>query len=82
MENSEYRNWKINYISCEGNERWTVAECPAEWDVYEVTIAFRGICYGVGDDPAEFVSCDVYYNQDRGEATYFFDESNLEFNIF
>lgn len=78
MEERKYRNWEINYISCEGNERWTVAECPAEWDAYEVEIAFRGICYGVGDDPAEFISCNVYNNQDRSEATYYLTEDLLD----
>jgi hypothetical protein len=73
----EFLNWEINYISCEGNERWTVSWCPAEWNEYEVETAFRDICYGVGDDPTEFVSCMMHHDHDWDEATYYLDENNL-----
>jgi hypothetical protein len=36
MENYEYAFWEINYKSCEGNDRWTVARTPNDWEEYDV----------------------------------------------
>lgn len=74
MKELEYSYWEVNYISCEGNKRWTIIRCPIEWGDWEVETAFRNICYGVGDEPAEFISCELSYDDDY---TYDFDESNI-----
>lgn len=47
----EYYYWEIQYISCEGNERWTVARAPITWDEYDVRD--RIPLGGCGDDVAE-----------------------------
>jgi hypothetical protein len=31
MEEIEYAYWEIQYVSCEGNDRWTVARTPIDW---------------------------------------------------
>lgn len=50
----EYSYFEINYISCEGNSRWTIVRCPLEWDEYDLRRAIQ--MGGVGDDPAEITS--------------------------
>jgi hypothetical protein len=47
----EYSYWEIQYKSCEGNDRWTIARAPIDWDEYEVRD--RVSLGGCGDDPAE-----------------------------
>jgi len=47
----QYNYWHIEFISCEGNERWTVVKTPMEWSEWEVRSNFR--TGGCGDDPAE-----------------------------
>ena len=47
----EYNYWEINYISCESNERWTVARTPIDWD--EDMVRERIPMGGCGDDVAE-----------------------------
>jgi hypothetical protein len=47
----EYSYWEIQYKSCEGNDRWTIARAPIDWDEYEVR--GRISLGGCGDDPVE-----------------------------
>ena len=61
----ETRNWIINYVSCEGNDRWLVGRFPLEFEAWEVECRFKETCYGCGDDPAEFISCEIYWDQDE-----------------
>ena len=61
--------WEIHFISCEGNERWSVGRFPEEFEAWEVESRFRESIGGCGDDPAEFVSCEVYWDQDE-DALY------------
>jgi hypothetical protein len=51
MEGNKYAFWEIHFISCEGNERWTVARTPTEWSGYDVRS--RIPMGGCGDDVAE-----------------------------
>lgn len=64
-ENSseDFSYWEINYISCEGNKRWTIARTPSDWDEYEVgeRISMRG---SIGDDPAEITSIHQTWDDD------------------
>lgn len=50
----EYSYWEIWYVSCEGNERWTTARAPFDWDSYDVESAIS--MGGCGDDPARITS--------------------------
>lgn len=52
----EYSYWVVNYISCEGNERWGHYRCPASWTQYDVEVRAQASCGGCGDDMAEIVS--------------------------
>jgi hypothetical protein len=49
-----YRYFEINYISCEGNERWNIAQCPEDWTEYDLECNIQ--LGGVGDDMAKIVS--------------------------
>lgn len=58
----EFSYWEIHFKSCEGNEKWTVARAPHDWDEEEVknTITLGGY----GDDPAYILSIYATYNTD------------------
>lgn len=62
----EYKYWKIEYISCEGNEVWTIARTPIDWEEYQVHD--RIPIGGCGDDVAEITSIDETNNEN-----YLFD---------
>lgn len=66
MEESEYSYWEINYVSCEGNARWTIARAPIDWDEYEMRDRIQ--LGGCGDDPARiegiFETSETDYNWD------------------
>ena len=47
----EFSYWVVEYISCESNERWTIARAPIDWDSYDVRD--RIPMGGCGDDVAE-----------------------------
>jgi hypothetical protein len=51
MDEIEYAYWEIQYVSCEGNDRWIVARTPIDWGEYEVRN--RIPMGGCGDDVAE-----------------------------
>ena len=51
MGEIEYAFWGIQYKSCEGNDRWTVARTPIDWEEYDVRD--RIPMGGCGDDVAE-----------------------------
>lgn len=62
--------WEYHYISCEGNTRWSLALCPADWtecDVESKIMEERGY----DDAPAEFISADITdpNREDAGLAT-------------
>lgn len=65
-EEKEYRYWKIWYISCEDNSRWTIARSPTDWEANDVQD--RIPIGGSGDDVAEIVS--VY---DTNDTNYYWD---------
>lgn len=46
----EYNFWEIQYVSCESNERWTIARTPIDWEEYDVRE--RIPIGGCGDDVA------------------------------
>ena len=51
--------WEVNYVSCEGNKRWTILRCPEEWGYDEVEDKFMNSDgSSSGDDPAQFVSAE------------------------
>jgi hypothetical protein len=47
----DYSYWEIHYKSCEGNDRWTIARTPPNWNEYDVKD--RISMGGCGDDPSE-----------------------------
>jgi len=52
-------------VSCEGNERHTIARAPADWERWQVEDRIpRGGC---GDDVAEVTSVEETYDDDYGE---------------
>lgn len=57
-----FKYWKIDYVSCEGNRRWVVARCPAEWTEYDVENR-ANMCRGGYDDAIAEVT-DVGETQD------------------
>ena len=42
METTEYAYWKIEYISCEGNDRWTLVRTPIDWLESRIPIGSTG----------------------------------------
>ena len=55
----ETRIWEIWCRTFEGDERWSTALCPEDWDAYDVeSRVTSGLTGGVGGDPAEFISCE------------------------
>lgn len=61
-----YSYWEIQYVSCEGNNRWTIARAPEDWDAEQVRE--RIPMGGCGDDVDEvtdvFSSCKEKYEWD------------------
>jgi len=69
----EYSYWIVNYISCEGNDRWTRIIAPADWEEWQVRDRFRmSMCGGCGDDPAELGSIEVSWKDDQDIYGYDF----------
>jgi len=66
----EYSYWIVNYISCEGNERWTRAIAPPDWESWQVRE--RIPTWGCGDDPAEITSVEPSWKDDNGIYGYDF----------
>ena len=64
MESIEYNYWEINYISCEGNKRWTIARTPIDWD--EDDVREKIPMGGCGDDVAEVREVFETSNNDYG----------------
>jgi hypothetical protein len=62
----DYLFWYIEYRSCEGNDRWTIARTPIGWDRYDVIDSIT--LGGCGDDPASI--SDVY---ETGDEDYSWD---------
>lgn len=60
----EYQYWEINFISCEGNKRWSVARTPIDWDVDQLESKIS--IGGCGDDVAEIISIDETNEKDFG----------------
>lgn len=50
----EYSYWEVNFISCEGNERWCEYRAPADFNEYDMWTHIE--IGGVGDDIAEITS--------------------------
>lgn len=51
MEEIEYNYWTIEYISCEGNKRFSVVRTPIDWEEFDVINRIH--LGGCGDDVAE-----------------------------
>jgi hypothetical protein len=60
----EYNYWEINYISCEGNRRWTISRTPIDWEEYDVRDRVQ--MGGSGDDVAELGEVFETSNKDYG----------------
>lgn len=54
MKELLFNYWEIKFISCEGNERWTVAKTPIDWSEYQVRD--RIPMGGCGDDVADVIN--------------------------
>lgn len=61
--------WNIEYISCEGNYRWTIARTPIDWSEYDVRN--RIPMGGCGDDVSEVR--EVFQTSDTDYAWDFCD---------
>jgi hypothetical protein len=61
---SEFTYWYIEYISCEGNERWTIARTPSDWDDWQVRDRISSMRGSIGDDPAEVREIFTTYDND------------------
>ncbi len=60
--------WRIDYISCEGNDRWTVVETPV--GVTEDDLSNQLLSdYGYDDAPSKFVSCEPWHKDEYGMYT-------------
>lgn len=46
--------WRVNYVSCEGNERWYDKEVPSDWEEWQVREDIQ--IGGCGDDIAKIIS--------------------------
>lgn len=64
MEEIEYNYWEIHYVSCEGNDRWTIARTPIDCNEYDVIN--RIPMGGCGDDVAEVRDVFETGNSDYG----------------
>lgn len=60
----EYSYWEIQFISCESNERWTIARAPLDWD--ETQVEERIPIGGCGDDVAKIISVEPANSEDYG----------------
>ena len=68
----EYSYWIINFISCEGNTRWSRCIAPGDWEEWQVRDRIpRGGC---GDDVAEITSIEPSWMDDND--IYGFDFTN------
>jgi hypothetical protein len=62
MEDVNYGYWEIEYVSCEGNDRWTIARADADAEECEVRdMADTGTC---GDEIARIISITETYDED------------------
>lgn len=50
----EYSYWEIEYVSVEGNERWTIVRAPIDWE--EDDVRNRVPLGGCGDDVSRITS--------------------------
>ena len=50
----EYSYWEVEFISCEGNERWTIYRAPSDFDDYDIENHIQ--LGGCGDDIAEITN--------------------------
>lgn len=68
---AEYTYWEIRYISCEGNNRWTVARTSSDWTEDDVRSSIP--MGGYDDAPAtildvfETSNTDYRYDFDNGD---------------
>jgi hypothetical protein len=62
MGTMEYSYWEVKFISCEGNERWTIARTPSDWEEWQLWEVIN--LGGCGDDPAEIISIEESQNND------------------
>jgi len=65
----EFSYWVVEYISCEGNERWSIAKAPIDWGSYDVRN--RIPMGGCGDDVAEIR--EIYETSDTDYSWDFCD---------
>lgn len=70
----DYSYWVVNYISCEGNNRWTRVIAPADWEEWQVREKIS--TWGYGDDPAEITSIEPSWKDDNGIYGYDFTNEN------
>jgi hypothetical protein len=52
----EFSYWKIEYTSCQGNYRWTIAKSSIDWDKLQVEDALNDVRGGYDDAIAEIIS--------------------------
>ena len=63
--------WYVEFISCEGNDRWTLIKAPESME--ESEIRSRLTCYGsCGDDPAEITELYITNYYDEYDVSYDF----------
>jgi len=72
MEEDDYLYWKVNSISCEGNDGWSIYRTPNDWEEYDVRNNID--TGGCGDDPAEIISVETAYNFNVDDVCHWLDE--------
>lgn len=52
----EFSYWHIDYLTCEGNIRWTTARAPLDCNESEISDRILTMDGNVGEDVAELIS--------------------------
>jgi hypothetical protein len=63
----EYSYWEVNFISCEGNERWCIYRAPEDFDDLDMENHIE--TGGCGDDIAEITSIIETYPDDPDDVS-------------
>lgn len=58
----EFSYWEVRYISCEGNDRWSIARTPIDWNSYDVRSSIQ--LGGCGDDVSEILEIEMTFPGD------------------
>lgn len=67
----EYSFWRVWVLTFEGNRRWYIARFFENIESYEVLEIVKGqLTGGVGDDSAEILEVETWYDEDGNYRDY------------